>query len=231
MSLPQVPIRVVIADACSVMRTGLTATIESESQMQVIATAAHRHELIPLLHMMPIDVLVIDVAGIGDAPVALLREITQAHPRLGIVVFSATIDFVPELLVVGVKAYVSHEEPDDQLHLAIRAAKAGQRFLSPVVEAYVERCGVPRDKDRLSPKELRCLMYVAQGLDNQEIADRMGVDLRTVQNYVWKIRKKTSCTNRAQMTCWYKRMYGRAGNLHSPLHFDHQDSVRQAQAT
>src|SRR3712207_2625337 len=136
------PIRIVVANAYPVVRTGLVMTIESEVHNQVVATAAHRHEINQVLRKISADILIIDVIGMGKAPVALLREITQAYPRVGVIVFSAAVDFVPELLNVGVKAYVSHEEPDNQLHLAIRAVKAGQRFLSPVVQDYIERCAV-----------------------------------------------------------------------------------------
>ena len=211
------PIRVVIADAYPVVRTGLVTTIEAEPQMSVVARAAHRHDLIPMLRATPAHVLVIDPDGMGDAPVALVREITRAHPQVGIVIFSDTLDFAPELLAVGAKAYVSKAEPDELLYLAIRAAKAGQRFLSPLAQDYIECCAVPIDKDRLTAKELRCLMYVADGLDNQEIANRMDVDLRTIQNYVSKIRKKTACTNRTQMASWYERMYGRTNPDSTPL--------------
>ncbi len=203
---------VIVADACSVMRTGLVQTIEAEPQMRVVASAAHRHDLIHCLRVTRADVLVIDPVGFGDAPVPLMREITQAYPRLGIAVFSAIVDFVPELLATGVHAYVAQKETDDQLHLAIRAAKARQRFLSPLIQDYVDFCALPTDKNRLGPRELRCLMYMAQGLDNQAICLRMDVELRTVENYVSKIRAKTGCDSRMQMIAWYQMVYGEAGS-------------------
>ena len=206
------PIFVVVADASSVMRTGLIQTIEAEPQMRVVGSVAHRHELIHSLRASESDVLVIDPAGIGNAPVPLMREISQAFPRLGIVVFSPIVDFVPELLAAGVHGYVAQKEPDDQLHLAIRAAKARQRFLSPLVQDYVDWCALPTDKDRLGPRELRCMMYMAQGLDNRAICLRMDVELRTVENYVSKIRAKTGCDSRVQMIDWYQMVYGDAAS-------------------
>ena len=212
LTLTPSPIYVVVADACSVMRTGLVQTIEAEPQMRVVASAAHRHDLIHCLRMTRADVLVIDPVGFGDAPIPLMREITQAYPRLGVAVFSAIVDFVPELLATGVHAYVAQKETDDQLHLAIRAAKARQCFLSPLIQDYIDCCALPIYKDRLGPRELRCLMYMAQGLDNQAICLRMDVELRTVENYVSKIRAKTGCDSRMQMIAWYQMVYGEAGS-------------------
>lgn len=194
------------------MRTGLIQTIEAEPQMRVVASVAHRHELIHSLRASEADVLVIDPVGTGNAPVPLMRETSQAFPRLGIVVFSPIVDFVPELLAAGVHGYVAQKEPDDQLHLAIRAAKARQRFLSPLVQDYVDWCALPTDTDRLGPRELRCLAYMAQGLDNRAICLRMDVELRTVENYVSKIRAKTGCDSRVQMIDWHQMVYGDAGS-------------------
>ncbi len=211
------PIRVAIADVCSVMRRGLIHTIESESQMRVVASAAHRHDLLHALRQSLPDVLVIDPVGTGHAPVPLVREILDLFPRLTIVVFSLFIEFVPELLATGVQAYVAQKEPDDQLLLAIRAAKARQRFLSPLVQDYIDCHAWPTHRARLGPRELLCLMYMAQGLDNQAICLRMDVELRTVENYVTKIRAKTGCESRPQMVAWYQLAYGSGAQSNAEL--------------
>ncbi|HSH80774.1 MAG TPA: hypothetical protein VLA19_19775, partial [Herpetosiphonaceae bacterium] len=75
------PIQVAVADACSVMRTGLIQTIEAEPQMRVVANAAHRHGLTQALQLIHADVLVIDPVGMGEAPVPLLREIMRTFPH------------------------------------------------------------------------------------------------------------------------------------------------------
>jgi DNA-binding NarL/FixJ family response regulator len=165
------PIRVIIADLFPVMRTGLIATIEAEADMQVVATAVDRQELMSQLQAIPAHVLVTDLIAMDNSPVSLMRTIKRTYPRLGVVVFSATVDLVPEMLAAGGHAYVSHTEPDEQLHLAIRAAKAKQRCLSPQAQAYVNRCAVPTDKHRFVPRELQILKYMAQGMGTREIAN------------------------------------------------------------
>lgn len=204
------PIRVAIAEACPVMQTGLITVIEAEMQMRVVATATTLHELIPLLHTRPVDVLVIDIVDMGAASMSLLQEIVQTHPQLSIVVFSGSLDFVPELLAVGVKAYVSQKESDEQLRLAIRAAKAKQRFLSPLAQDYVDRWTSRVDRHRLVPSEVLILKLMSQGLDTKPVADYLGISYRTVHNYVSKIRDKTGCTTRTQMVSWYQAVYGAA---------------------
>ncbi len=190
------------------MQLGLITAIEAEMQMQVVATASNFHELRPLLCMRTVDVLVIDVVDMGVASVSLLKDFIQTHLQLGIVVFSGSFDFVPELLAVGVRAYVSKKESDDQLRLAIRAVKAGQRFLSPLAQDYVDSCTIHLDRHRLVPTEVRILKLLAQGMDTKPVADYLGISCKTVHNYVSKIRDKTGCTTRTQMVSWYQTLYG-----------------------
>ena len=211
---PYTPIRVLIADAYPIMRTGLITTIEQEPQMQVVDIVVHRHDLIPRLRAAPIHVLVINLVGMGDAPVALIREIKQAHPHLGVVVFAATVDFAPELLAVGVHGYISYAEPDEQLHLAIRAAKAGQHYLSPPTQEYVDHCARLGATHRFVPRELQILKYLAQGMRYREIASNLDLSDETVQNYISRIRKKTGWSSRTEMVSWYRTMYGSEGSPH-----------------
>ncbi len=215
----QSPIRVIVADPCPVMHTGLIETIESDAYLQVVATAAHHLELLPHLATIPAHILVIDLIELGDAPVPLLREVKQAYPRLDVVVFSDSVDFAPELRAAGASGYVAKREPAEQLHLAIRAALSGQTFVSPLVQDYVQRRALSTSQDRLSDQELLALRYVAQGLSNQEIQCRMAVKLHTVENYVTTIRKKIGIENRVQMGAWYRRLYGSVSSVTEPVHF------------
>ena len=204
-------IRVLIADAYPIMRTGLITTIEAEPQMQVIGTATRRHDLLPQLRATAVDVLVINLVGMGDAPVALMREIKQAHPHVGVVVFAATVEFAPELLAAGVHAYISYAEPDEQLHLAIRAAKAGQCYVSPLTQEYMDRCARLTGAQRLVPRELQILKCLAQGMRAREIASNLDLSDMTVHNYISKMRKKIGWSSRTEMVSWYRTMYGSEG--------------------
>ena len=210
------PIGVLIADAYPIMRTGLVTTLESEPQMRVVATATRRHELLPRLRGTAVDVLVINLVGMGDAPVALMREIKKTHPHVGVVVFAATVDFAPELLAAGVHAYISYAEPDEQLHLAIRAAKAGQCYVSPLTQEYMDRCARLTGAQRLVPRELQILKCLAQGMRAREIASSLDLSDMTVHNYISKMRKKIGWSSRTEMVSWYWTMYGSEGGSNAP---------------
>ena len=217
LTLTPSPIRVAIADPCPVMHRGLIEIIEADPHVRVVATASHRHDLLPQLHTTTAHVLVIDLVDMGEAPVPLLREIKHIHPALSVVVFSTVIDFVPELRAAGAIGYVAKKERVDQLGLAIRAAKVDQCYLSPLVQEFVDHYDVPADRHRLSRKELLTLTYIAQGLSNEEIRLRMDIELHSVENRVSNIKKKIGIENRVEMGAWYRSLYGDAGGPKPPL--------------
>ena len=205
-ALADKPIRVCIAAAYPIMRNGLITTVEAEPQMDVVGDVTP-DDLLEGLRGASVDVLVINLLGIDDSPIAVIREVRQAYPGLAIVVAGA-IDFAPELLAAGVQAYISYAEPDEQFHLAIRAAKARQRFVSPLVQDYMDRCTMLTAEHRFVPRELQIIKYMAQGLGTDEIAKCLDLNFMTVRNYVWKIRKKTGWTTWPQIVSWYNAMYG-----------------------
>lgn len=209
------PIRVCIAAAYSIMRNGLIMTIEAEPQMHVVGNV-DPDDLVAQLRGASVDVLVINLVGLDGGPVAVIRELRQVFPRLAIVVVADAVDFAPELLAAGVQGYISHAEPDEQLHLGIRAAKARQRFVSPLVQEYLDRCTMLTAKHRFVPRELQIIKYMAQGLGTDEIAKCLDLNFMTVRNYVWKIRKKTGWTTWPQMVSWYNTMYGSGSTPNAP---------------
>jgi DNA-binding NarL/FixJ family response regulator len=204
----QTPIRVFIADAYPVIRTGLYTTVGSDAYMDVVGSATCRHDLATVLQAIRADVLVINLIGMGDASISLLRDIIQFNPSLGIVVFAATAEFAPEFVAVGVRGYISYEESDEQVLIAIRAVNAGKTYLSPSIQDYLDRCSVLSAQHRFAPRELQVIKYMAQGLDTGEIAKCLDLSFMTVRNYVWRIRKKTGWTTWPQMVSWYNAMYG-----------------------
>ncbi len=228
---PYSQMRVFIADAYPIIRNGLITTVEAEAQMRVVGIATHHNDLVAQLRSIPVDVLVITLDGMGQAPVTLMGELRHAFPALGIVVVASAVDFAPELLAAGVQSYISYAEPNEQLHLAIRAAKAKQRFVSPLVQDYMDRCTRIRAHHRFAPRELQIIKYMAQGLDTNEIARQLNLSFMTVRNYVWSIRKKTGWTTWPQMVSWYHTLYGSGITSNIPQRHTGNDLERSVGCT
>ncbi len=201
-------IRIIVADDHPIVRDGLIAILTGHHGIQVVATAASFQELTVVVHTVPAEVLILDIGGMGGSPLTLVERLTREQPMLSIIVFSSSVDLVPEMLQAGVKGYVVKEELADQLLTAIQAVYTHQTFLSPTAQEYLQRCSLQSAQHRMTPQELTVLKLLAQGLSTTGIADQLGIDPRTVHNYVLRLRHKTGCDERTQLAAWYQRVYG-----------------------
>jgi DNA-binding NarL/FixJ family response regulator len=202
------PVRVIIADDHPIIRDGLCAILAADPQVSIIGMATTFAEVLTLLATTPTDILVLDLSGMGGAPLTLVTRVRREYPRVAIIVFSSSIDLAPELLAAGVCGYVVKEDLASLLLEAVHAAQAGQCFLSPKVEEYVERTTALRKQQHLTPQELSVLKLLAQGLGTIAIAEQLDINARVVQNYITTLRRKTGCLERTQLADWYKRKYG-----------------------
>jgi DNA-binding NarL/FixJ family response regulator len=202
------PIAVIIADDHPVISAGLMQVFAQSPHCRVVGVAPSFRALFTLLETQRADVIVLDLAGMGGQPITVVKQVRERYPQTQIVVFSSLCDLAPELLSSGVLGYVTKENMADTLVMAVQAAHAGQRFIAPVVQQYLDRSIATGYRVRLSPKELHALKLVAQGLKTVEIAAEMGIDPRCAQNHITDVRQKTGCTQRTQLAQWYRTHIG-----------------------
>jgi DNA-binding NarL/FixJ family response regulator len=203
MQTPQ--IRILVADDHAVVVDGLRLQFQEQPDMVIVATADSFAATRQALAIHAVDVVVLDMAGMGGSPFHLMARLTRDYPTVAIVIFSSAVDLAPDMLAAGARGYVAKEDQRGALLQAIRTAVTGMTFISRTVQAYVDRCN-GRTKP-LSPREFLVLKLLAEGLEDSAIAEQMTIDQRTVQNYITTLRHRTGCHTRTQLMDWYRRMY------------------------
>jgi DNA-binding NarL/FixJ family response regulator len=206
------PIKVLVADDHAIVREGLQSIIASNTGLELVGMVTSFEGVVQKLTTTHVDVLVLDLGGMGGAPLTFATRLQREYPHVKIVVFSSSIDLAPELLQAGIYGYVVKEELSSQLIQAIKAAAVSQQFLSPLVNDYMARSQANNQKSTLTPAELNVLKHLAHGFGTSDIAKSLEIDPRVVYNYLSNLRRKTGCTERTQLAEWYKRMYGSEGN-------------------
>lgn len=210
--LQQKPIRVLIADDHEVLRTGLETTLRKDHRIEVVAAVACFQDVVQTLAAVTVDVIVLDMGGMGSSPIIMADWLRRSYAHIGVVVFSSSVDMVIEVLRAGAKGYVVKGETSDQLLSAIHAVYAGQTFLSPIAEGYRARSTARSAHHHLTPQELHVLKLHAHGLSTKEIADHLAIDQRTVYLHLTHVREKTGCS-RTQLVNWYHQVF----NVAEPL--------------
>jgi len=200
----RVSIRVVLADDHPVVRAGVKTFLEKEPDLRVVGEIAAGSEVETLTSHWQPDVLVLDVNMPGLDPVAATRRLKEQGPTLRILVLTAYDDdaYVTGLLAAGAMGYLLKEEALETLVAAIRAVARGESWLSQRIAGRLARRAVARvegaEAEPLTSREREVLHLLALGLSNDEIAGRLVISRRTVQNHVSNIYGKLGLASRAE---------------------------------
>ncbi|GMV38859.1 MAG: DNA-binding response regulator [Myxococcales bacterium] len=188
-------IRVALVEDHLVVREGLVALLRGVPDMTVVGEATDLEGAARLAETASPDVVVMDVGLPGPSGIEATRRVLRVRPEAAVVILSMRDDAatVDRALRAGARGYVLKGRGVASLCEAIRATARGEVWLSPevselVLQGYLRPGG--RDADPLTEREREVLQLVGQGLTSAEIADRLGLRTKTVQNYRTQIMDK-----------------------------------------
>ncbi len=147
------PIRILLADDHTVVRDGLRALLERESDMTVVAEAADGRESIRLAAQETPDVVVMDLAMPNMNGMEATRRILAANSRIGVVILSMHQDesYVLGSLKAGAKGYLLKDSMRSEVVQAIRAVAEGRSFLTRKVGRIMQHAEYQPDDHRNAP--------------------------------------------------------------------------------
>ncbi len=201
-------ISIVLADDHPVLRRGIRTLFEAEPDFRVVGEAADGLETIRLVERMKPDVLVLDLMMPSLSGLELLRIVPQRSPPTRVVVVSMHSNnaFIAEALKNGAIGYVLKGCAEEDIIKAVHEAAAGRRFLSPPVtqialDAYIEQAksGPFDPHETLTPREREVLQLAAEGKTGPEIAARLHISQRTVENHRANLMRKLALENQSEL--------------------------------
>jgi DNA-binding NarL/FixJ family response regulator len=200
-------IRVLGADDHAVLRAGLRMLIGAQADMDVVAEAADGEEAARRAVESRPDVVLMDLTMPGSGGIRAIERIRQECPSSRVLVL--TMHDVPaylrSALAAGASGYVVKSAADSELLSAIRAVHRGRTVLDPELAASVVQSAVGRrpaggaGAGLLSPREREVLDLIAQGYTNQQIADRFGLSVKTIETHRSRLVEKLGLRSRAEL--------------------------------
>lgn len=199
-------ITVLVVDDHAVVRQGVRAFLTAQPDLVVVGTAASGEEALRLVAEHAPDVVLVDLVMPGMDGVETTRRLRQLSPRTRVLILTSydQDEHIFPAIRAGALSYLLKEIGPEELVEAIRRAARGEAVLHPRVAARVvqELHGTRKDQPNafadLSERELEVLRQIADGLSNEEIAERLIISEKTVKSHVSNILAKLHVADRTQ---------------------------------
>lgn len=200
-------IRLIIADDHPVVREGLVAILETQSDIDILAEAADGAEAVKLAVDMEPDVVLMDLQMPNLDGVEAIKQIKDRVPATEIVVLTTydSDEYIFKGIEAGARGYLLKGASKNELLGAIRAASRGEALLPPIVAGkLVERFTQMAQRqtgegnEALTERELEVLRLMAQGARNKEIAHDLTITERTAKAHVSSILGKLAASDRTE---------------------------------
>ncbi len=191
------PIRVLIVDDHSVVRSGLSAFLSVVPDLELVGEAENGAEAVQRCRTLQPDVVLMDLMMPvldGVAATQQIRALTPAPQVIALTSFPEN-GLVQNALRAGAVGYLMKNVTAAELANAIRAAHVGRLTLSPeAAQALAQASLAPADQ--LTDREREVLTQMVEGLNNGEIAERLFVSVSTVKFHISNILAKLGVDNR-----------------------------------
>lgn len=201
--------KLILCDDDALIREGLKLIISSQPDFEIIGIGSNGKEAVKLCRENKVDIALLDIRmsemdGIEAAEIMLKENLCK--PLL-LTTFDEQ-ELIYRALKAGVSGYILKNTPTDGIFNAIRTVYTGgtvfqEDILQYIRESAVKNSGSSAIFELLSERELDVVKLIAEGLSNQEIADKLFLSNGTVRNYISVILEKTGLEHRTQIAVKY----------------------------
>lgn len=201
--------RIYIVDDHPLMRMGLRAMVNGESDMEVCGEAADAATATAEIIKLKPDLVIADISLRGNSGIELIKNIKAFDPGIDVVVVSMYDESIYALRVLkaGARAYVMKQDVTTRVLDAIRRARNGQLFVSERVASQMLNRFVDGTEDgasdspvsSLSDRELEIVNLIGDGLPTREIAAKLFLSIKTVETHRVHIKRKLNLSNATQL--------------------------------
>ncbi len=204
-------IRVLLADDQDLVRAGFRALLDAQDDIEVVGEAGDGEEAVQLARRHRPDIVLMDIRMPGTDGLAATRTITADDRLAGVRIVILTTfeldEYVFEAIRSGASGFIVKNTKPVELLQAVRAVAAGDALLSPSVTRRLIREFAARTReapampslDALTEREREVMALVAEGLTNDEIAERLVVSRLTAKTHVSRAMVKLGARDRIQL--------------------------------
>lgn len=197
-----------IVDDHPMLRRGLASLIESEPDLSVCGEAATCQAALKGIQQSKPDLVIVDLGLEGGDGLELLRDMKVRHPKTPALVLSMYEEavYAERALRAGARGYVTKQQLDDTVLIAIRRVLNGETYMSEKLEArFAEKFLGGRTLETDSPlavltdRELEVFRLIGQGQGTRQIAQRLRLSIKTIESYREHLKQKLTLESGAEL--------------------------------
>jgi two-component system, NarL family, response regulator LiaR len=195
-------IRILLVDDHAVVRSGLSKFLMVNKDLELVAEASDGAEAIQMVGLHKPDVMLMDLMMPGMDGITATREIHQKFPQIKIIALTSFSEqnMVQGALQAGATGYLQKNVTAAELGNAIRSAHVGRMTLSPeAIQVLANVVAQPHIQgNELTGREQDVLKGLVEGLNNNEIAEKLFISLGTVKFHISNIFQKLGVDSRVE---------------------------------
>lgn len=201
-------IRVFLADDHQLFREGVRSLLSRAPDIEVVGEAGNGVDAVARIQELTPDVVLMDISMPGMNGLDAAAQIRDTVPSAKVIILTVheTDQYVSQMLNVGAAGYIVKSVSSTELIYAVTAVHQGNVYLYPsiarmIIQDYLKQAttGQESSLDGLTARELEILKHVASDLRNKEIADLLGISLKTVQAHRTSLMSKLGLHDRTQL--------------------------------
>lgn len=204
--------RIVIADDDALVREGLKLILETVEGFDVAALASNGQEAVALCGSVRPDIVLMDIRMPVMDGVQATRQIKQQFENIKVLLLTTFNDtqYIRSAVQFGADGYILKSNSSDSIIESIRAVYKGnvvyEKQIAKALSGMVPKdCKISPQQAGITQRELDTMKYIAEGLSNREISERLFISEGTVRNLISALLTKLNLKDRTQLAVHYIR--------------------------
>jgi len=200
-------IKVLVVDDHPVVRKGLQSCLAKHDHIKVVGEASDGDEAMRKSRELSPDLILMDISMPKMNGLAVTELLRKEAPRTKVLVLSvhSNKEYIFRVIQAGAHGYVSKEAPPDELLRAIESVFEGEPFFSEdiaraALNQFVATGGKKEPFAQLTTRERQVLVLIAEGQSNKEIANKLGIGVRTIETHRERIMRRLDIHSVAGLT-------------------------------
>jgi DNA-binding NarL/FixJ family response regulator len=205
------PITILLADDHDVVRRGMKMLLEDEENVKVIGEASDGLDAIEKVKMLMPNVVILDLTMPKMTGIEAAKVISEEHPSVKILIFSMhhNREYIVSSVENGANGYLLKDTSKEELMRAIKVVSEGRKYFPPEISEVIiddllaKTSGTQEETrpifEKITPKEKQILGMIVQGYNSREMADKLFLSIRTVDNHRANMMKKVKAKNTADL--------------------------------